>query len=1094
MTMSAASAVVRCAAEVLGLPISEVAVSNYAALAGDSLAAMRLVARVWSEIGIRLAPRELLEGVAWDRLTVLDEREDALGLEAIAQSNEAPISPQQKLVLFDRQLDVDSTTYHFHALVEFEQPPPVQLLQARLDMLVEAYPILLADFQCDAGEWVQHLGRMDRPLVETSVTTKAIGSPLIAVDGPANRPFRIGSEAPIRWTLATRSDGSAALIHTEHHLVHDGVSFNLLVHALEHGAAKRDSGYGRYASWQAGELRRAARLAHSVQAAESLPIDLQILQPLGGPIDAGAQFGHLRIPVPAPVWEAIERRAATANTTPFVAALGAFADAVRSLWRPSHPFTLGVAVANRPTEFGDSVGMFVSTVPIVVSSSENGPSLAGLSDSVRYASELADLDISELARKARLIGITPDAWMPSVAFSMHQQERSRINMCGHLGRIVPGVWNGSAKFPLNVILVESRDLGTRELVFEFRRSFVDYAHIWLLWTRFVSATRGEQELPAPAPSSPVCPPRAAARTVAVLDDDESFTYAELDRLARQVRGKLATEESQVIGILGPPSARLVACQYAVHRAGHTFLPMSLLSQTGGLREMAEITACRTVIATETGERVSELPEHVGVISWETLHSSSDSSPLPGAVADCAYILFTSGTTGAQKGVRVRTRSLASLATWGASILRLSNGSIVSQVADPGFDASIWEVWPALAAGATVRVVPEASRRDPFALVEALVGAGVEVAFAPTPIAELLMAAEWPSESIRILGAGGDRLHAFPRRQPFVALNLYGPTEATSVSTFAFVESSTQTQPSIGTPVPYGFVRIVDEHGSEAPVGGEGELWVGGHGVAAGYVDLPDEQDSRFVPDPFSVSGSTVYRTGDIARWNADGSIEFLGRRDRQVKIAGVRVELGSVEATVLHVDGVASVAVDVLTRGSSTVLQIYVASASLAAEIEVSVRRALPRYLQSSAISVVPRLPLDKNGKVDFAALRELNPPTGTAVRGALSDRSGHADLVANRLGDFLLSPTASGSWFDLGGTSLGAAQFASWATEHLKVQVRLSDLLNAADVIDFLRGVTGRTSLKMSGLDSVQAIASLARDLSEHDRAELLAILSRDD
>jgi acyl-coenzyme A synthetase/AMP-(fatty) acid ligase len=372
---------------------------------------------------------------------------------------------------------------------------------------------------------------------------------------------------------------------------------------------------------------------------------------------------------------------------------------------------------------------------------------------------------------------------------------------------------------------------------------------------------------------------------------------------------------------------------------------------------------------------------------------------------------------------------------------------VSQAAGVGFDASAWEVWPALSAGCVVRVVPAAVRPDPDALATWLVDNGIEFAFVPTPVAEMLVRRQWPDQCrIKVLGVGGDRLHPLPEHLPFQVLNLYGPTECTVVTAAHRVEPGGARLPPIGSVVPFGYGRVVDASGALVNPGHEGELWIGGSGVAAGYLGDEQATRSRFIPDPYSPLGGVVYRSGDIVRRRPDGTLDFVGRKDRQFKISGVRIELGEVEATALRLVGVRqAVATATGEHGRQRLSLFLVGEPSVDQQkTEQRIRAGLPTQLRHLTIRFVPKLPLNGNGKVDPRMLPEIHthrPPSASVVELA-RQCAGSDDLGA--------------AWFQLGASSLDAARLVSRLGQELGITATLRSLLEAESVDAYLATLNG--------------------------------------
>ena len=264
----------------------------------------------------------------------------------------------------------------------------------------------------------------------------------------------------------------------------------------------------------------------------------------------------------------------------------------------------------------------------------------------------------------------------------------------------------------------------------------------------------------------------------------------------------------------------------------------------------------------------------------------------------AYIIYTSGSTGRPKGVPISHGALANLVSWHLRTYGLTSEDRTTLIAAPAFDAAVWEIWPALAAGASLHVPDEDTRLDPARLLAWMAEQGITTSFLPTPLAEAILELPMPEGlRLRALLTGGDRLQKAPRPGlPFAVVNHYGPTESTVVTTWAVAEPGSAEAPSIGRPMDNLRVHVVDRDFNPAPPGVPGELLIGGAGLSRGYWRRPDLAAERFVPDPIgSEPGARLYRTGDLVRFRADGALAFLGRIDDQVKVRGFRIETGEVE-------------------------------------------------------------------------------------------------------------------------------------------------------------------------------------------------------
>jgi amino acid adenylation domain-containing protein len=391
----------------------------------------------------------------------------------------------------------------------------------------------------------------------------------------------------------------------------------------------------------------------------------------------------------------------------------------------------------------------------------------------------------------------------------------------------------------------------------------------------------------------------------------------------------------------------------------------------------------------------------------------------------AYVIYTSGSTGRPKGVEVSHGSLARLIAWQEGAFGVRPGVRTTQVAGLGFDASVLELWPALARGAEVHLIDEEVRNDPQALREYLLGRGIEVSFAPVAVAEPLLALDWPrGAALRVLWTGGDRVHQHPPAGlPFALVNVYGPTEATVVTTTGRVPAGPAGgPPPIGRPLPYAAVHLLDAARRAAPIGVPGELCIGGPGLARGYLGRPDLTAERFVPDPFgSEPGGRLYRTGDLVRWLTSGELDFLGRADAQVKIRGVRIEPGEVEAAVREYPGVRAAVVVAQGDGPGARLVACVLpepGADLAPEpLRDFLRAKLPQALVPAGFIFLESLPLTRHGKVDRQALARLSPAPRAYAAPATPAEEILAGIWCEVLG--VAQAGRNDNFFDLGGHSL---------------------------------------------------------------------------
>ncbi|HYN22009.1 MAG TPA: amino acid adenylation domain-containing protein, partial [Thermoanaerobaculia bacterium] len=457
----------------------------------------------------------------------------------------------------------------------------------------------------------------------------------------------------------------------------------------------------------------------------------------------------------------------------------------------------------------------------------------------------------------------------------------------------------------------------------------------------------------------------------------------------------------------------------------------------------------------------------------------------------AYVIYTSGSTGRPKAVEVSHSSLANLVGWHLRAYGVTPCDRATQVASLAFDASVWEVWPYLAAGASVHAAPEEARLSMPRLLGWLAEERITLLFLPTPLAEELLelAADAPEDlALRTLLVGGDRLRRAPERLlPFRVVNHYGPAEATVVSTWGPVETRergrAERPPSIGRPVDNASAYVLGGAVEPMPLGASGELWIGGTGLARGYAGRPDLTAERFRPDPFAGRpGARFYRTGDLVRSLSSGDLEFVGRADRQVKVRGVRVEPAEVEAALLLCAGVrAAVVVPRQDLPGGLGLLGCVVPAAGTSLAEDALRQALSGRLPEP---MVPRrflflesLPLTVNGKLDRRLLAEL--PLGEGEDLQTAPRTPVEEVLAGLFAEVLAVERigVENGFFELGGHSLLATRLVSRVRSAFGVELPLSELFDHPTVAELARwlGVRSwRESVPVPPLEPVARGANL--------------------
>lgn len=553
-----------------------------------------------------------------------------------------------------------------------------------------------------------------------------------------------------------------------------------------------------------------------------------------------------------------------------------------------------------------------------------------------------------------------------------------------------------------------------------------------------------------------------ASSVAIVAGNARLTYAELDSRASELASVLRSFGSGpdvVIGICMRRSIGLIVTALGILKAEAAYLPMDPADPPKRLGMILEQSSCGLVVTqTEDAEALPQGNWKKIVLDQKGLlpsHSGEISGTQSATPSDLAYVIFTSGSTGQPKGVQIRHANLSNLIDWHIRNFRVTPEDKATVHASPGFDASVWEVWPYLTAGASLHIVDDTIRTTPHLLRDWMVATGITLSFLPTALAEEMVALPWPRETaLRFLLTGADTLHSYPRGDlPFKFVNNYGPTECTVVATSGIIapEAEHDGLPTIGKPIDNVLAYIVDEELRQVADGACGELLIGGEGVGRGYLNVSNLTAQKFLPDPFTPAGdSRVYRTGDLVRRLSDGTITFLGRIDEQIKIRGYRIEPGEISAALNSQPGVEGsyVAAHADESGEPRLIAYIVINSDAIlqpSQLREALAKSLPDYMVPSKFVRIASLPLTRNGKVDRTALPEPTPAN------MLTDDSFEppqsyveqwlAELLTSLLGVRRIS--RQHNFFRLGGHSLLGAQLIAKIQERFGVELSLRSVFD---------------------------------------------------
>jgi amino acid adenylation domain-containing protein len=1010
----------------------------------------------------------------------------------------APSFAQQRLWFLAQLGGGAAEAYHMPLALRLDGPLDRAAVARALDALVARHEALRTRFTAVAGEPVAHVDPPDIGFA-LRVEDLGGRDPEVVRREEAAAPFDLERGPVARGRLVVLAPDRHLLLVTVHHIVSDGWSMGVFARELGalyagHEPAPLPVRYADYAAWQRDWLAAGAGAEQAAYWAEALAGAPPLLElPTDRPRPARQDHRGARVPVviDAELTAAVADLARRHEVTVFMTLLAAWTVVLSRLSGQSD-VVVGAPTANRRrAELDGLIGLFVNTLALRVDLT-GAPTGVELLERVRgvvlAAQEHQDVPfehVVELVNPSRGLGHAPLfqamlAWqhtedggpsLPGVEVTALPTTYAvaRFDLTLSLGerdgRVVGGLEYATALFDADTAERHVRHL--RRVLEELTRDpTVPVAAVDLLDERQrhqVLRDWSRPDHPATGPGTRALFLAQAARTpdaVAVIGQDATLTYAELDaranRLAWHLRGRGVGPDDRVALCLDRRTD-LVVAMAAILRAGAAVVPLDPGHPAGRLALLVRDTT-PALLLTRAAVRPAGLPQDLPVLCTDTPTWGDEPATDPGVVCapdQLAYVIHTSGSTGHPKGVAQTWRTLDAVVHWhlrhGDSA---DSAARVLQFASVGFDVSVQEVWTTLCHGATLVLLDDDRRRDLAALRAFMADNGVTRAFLPATVLRHLAAATPPPGTAardarpvacEIVTAGealrvDDSLRALVTALGGSHLrNQYGPTETHVASEHALAVADARHWPAlppIGRPVAHARLFVLDALLRPVPVGVVGELYIGGDSLARGYLGRPALTAERFVADPHGEPGARVYRSGDLVRWRADGTLDFVGRADDQVKVRGVRVEPGEVEGVLRGLPGVRDAAV--LLRGDT--LAAYLVGDATPDEAREALRRLLPEHLVPTAWGRVQRLPLTVNGKLDRRALPEPQGPAGAEY---VPPRTAREALLAQVWAEVLRRDRVgvTDDFFALGGHSLLATRLVHAVNRSMGARLSLRTL-----------------------------------------------------
>ncbi|MFB9114983.1 non-ribosomal peptide synthetase [Xanthomonas arboricola pv. corylina] len=1065
-----------------------------------------------------------------------------------------PLSSAQQRLWFLDQLDpAAGVAYKIPSAVRLRGSLDEWALESALDRIVARHGSLRTSFVVTAEGAAQHvepediglkLARHDLsglPLYEQSAEIER----LRAED--ELRPFDLSVAPLIRAALLKLSADDHVLLLTQHHIISDGWSIGVFTREFDALYSAFCQGLGdplpplqiQYvdaAAWQRQRLHSPhldTQLAYWREQLRDAPALLEL--PLDRPRPAMQSYagGSVSFTLPDALVRRLQTLSRAHGATLFMTMVAAWSVMLSRL-SGQDDVVIGTPVANRPhPEIEGLIGLFVNTLALRIHVAGE-LTVSSLLDQVRDAalSAYAHQDVPfervvEAVQPLRSLGYNPmfqtllmlDASPGERDLTLHGLDVDSLPITQGTTLVDISLWLTLRGESLSGRLEYATGLFDAETI----ARWIDHLQT-LLWSMVAEPTLPVGRLPMHSPEerlrlvrqfNPVARALAIEPTLAEVFEaqverspgavalqcgDEKISYAELNRRADGVARQLLALglcADDRIGLHLERGPALVVGALAILKAGGAYVPLDPSYPAERLAHIMADSTPRALLTLETGPA-----SWMGLVKRVRPDDAMQAVVRPSDGPVClrgtlrpnqlAYVIYTSGSTGIPKGVMIEHRNAVNFVAWARSTFNVYQLSHTLFSTSMNFDLALFELFVPLSVGACVRIVPDlisgAAGLDGCSLINtvpSVMDVALDLADIPASVKAINLAGEPLKRSL------AEKL--FARTDIEQLDNLYGPTETTTYSTWVQMDRATGFVPHLGQPVFNTQVHVLDAHGEPTPFGVCGEIHIGGAGVARGYLNRAELTAERFVVDPFrSDPQARLYRTGDIGRRMPDGTLEYVGRRDFQVKLRGFRIELGEIEAQLATCEGVRESVVMVSedNRGEKALLAYLLMEAGvtlLSGSLREQLGRTLPAHMVPLAFIPIAAWPLTRNGKLDRQALRDMAAATSdSATYVEPQGETEQAIAVIWREVFGLERIGRDDDFFDLGGHSMTAVKVALRMSQSLSVDIPMVTLFKHRTIASLSKVVLAARLAAFSSSEVARLSAQLDA-LSDHDVNQML-------
>ncbi|MCM3738302.1 amino acid adenylation domain-containing protein [Bacillus cytotoxicus] len=1074
---------------------------NFFELGGHSLKATILVGRIRKELEVEVPLKEIfslgdIKGLSEYILSINKKQYEEI--EEVEEKEYYEASSVQKRMYMLQEFDRDSIAYNMPGILEVVGNLDINRLNESFTKLIERHGTLRTSFYAKEDKIVQKVHAAEEIKFEAEKVDVKSEEEIKEKAKEFIKPFDLEKAPLLRVSVLSLEEDRHIMLFDMHHIISDGTSISILAKEFSELYAGKyleelKVQYKDYSAWQLkkreSEEYRKQEEYWLKEFSGEIPV-LNMFTDYIRPKVKDFRGESISFVLDKKITEKLRSIAKETGSTLYMILL-ANINILLSRYSGQEDIVVGSAIAGRNhRDLENIIGMFVNTLAMrstVNSKSSFKDYLMSVNEKALMAYENQDYQIEELVEKVAVnrelnrnplfdvmfvlqnteedkleaeelifkpydtsydvekFDITINAMEENDEINFHISYATSLYKHETIERMVNHFLNIVKETAKNtkIKLKDIEILGESEknkLIVEFNDTVTDYPREKVIHELF------EEQV------------NKVPDNIAVVFESKKLTYRELnDRsnsLARVLREK-GVGPDVIVGIITERSIEVIVGIMAILKAGGAYLPIDLEYPQSRIEYMIESSNTRILLAQNDLKGCNDFGCEVLDLSNGSLFSKDNRNlEIMHTSNNVAYVIYTSGTTGIPKGVEVIQRNVVRLVK-NTNYIEIKDNDRILQTGSIAFDASTFEIWGALLNGAALHLVSKEIILNANKLKQYLTKNEITILWLTSPLFNKLVEDNSTLfKGVKYLLVGGDvvslkHVMIVRKQAPIIkVINGYGPTENTTFSTCYEINDTTNVLP-IGKPIANSTAYILDKNNKLVPIGVPGELYVGGDGVAKGYLNNEELTKGKFVKNPYK-HGEKMYRTGDLTRWLPDGNIEFLGRIDNQVKIRGFRIELDGIENRLLEIEGIEEVVV--LDKGEAEnkyLCAYYVTEKEYSVgELRENLKKYLPDYMIPSYFIKLKEIPLTSNGKVDRRSLPEPEGEINTGSEYEAPRNELENQLVIIWKNVLRLSNIGiNDDFFDLGGHSLIATKLVGRIHKELNVQVPLKEIFNLRNI-----------------------------------------------